>query len=105
MATLKSYLFFQLAQVALAPVAADPGSQALAGAPIFAGFAPGDSLVVASTAAFHLIASAGAGVAATVAAPRFAAGVYKFSLPDGCNAVSMIDTAGGAAGFGQAYKG
>lgn len=96
----------ELTQVALLPTTADDGAVALAVAQQFpraGAFVPGDSLVVASSQAFHVVAGDGS-VLASTASPRFAAGVYKLTVPDGCSHVSMVDSAD-AAGIGQAYKG
>jgi hypothetical protein len=104
MATLSSlYTRADRASVVLLPVAGDPGAQALAAAPRFGPFAPGDSLVVSSTQSFHMLAG-DVNVVATTSNPRVLAGVYKFTVPDGCTYVSLVDSAD-AAGFGQAYKG
>lgn len=103
MATFIGYSFSELAQVALVPIATDPGARALAASTNFGPFAPGDSIVVSSTASFHMV-SGGQSVAATTTSPRFPAGVYKFTVPSGVTHVAMIDSSDGA-GFGQAYKG
>lgn len=88
---------------ALLPVGGDSGVQALNVARLYGPFVVGDSVIVASTAAFHIRAGT-SGIVATTADPLFPAGVYKFTVPDGCTHLSMIDS-GTAAGSGQAYKG
>ena len=90
-------------RAALAPVAADNGTQALSTAKRFAIGTAGDGFVCSSTADFHMIAG-DSSVTATTSHPRFPAGTYKFLLPDGCTHVSMLDTSAGA-GNGQAYAG
>lgn len=103
MATSSLYTQQERAQIALLPTTTDPGARPLVSPTQFGPFPEGASLVVASTASFHIVAG-DASAAASTSSPRFAAGVYKFGLPDGCTYVSMIDSSAGA-GVGQAYQG
>lgn len=103
MSTTTKFSAFEKAAIALVPTADDHGAVPLAGGVSFGPFAPGDSLTIASTASFHLVAGT-SGVAVSTSSPRFLAGVFKMVLPDGCTHVAMIDSVDGA-GVGQAYKG
>jgi len=103
MSTLNKYTFDQLAQIALLPVTGDSGALALDTSKRFGPFVAGDSVIVASTASFHVLAG-DVTVAVTTSGTRLPAGVYKFSIPDACTHVAMIDSADGA-GHGQTYKG
>lgn len=104
MATLaRLYTATDRASEVLLPISSDSAAVALSTAQRFGPFVAGDSLVVASTAAFHVLAGDGS-VTATTTNPKIQAGVYKFTVPDGCTYVSMIDGIS-EAGIGQAYKG
>lgn len=94
----------ELRHVPLLPVAGDAGARALASASSFGPFAPGSTVVVASSARFHTIAAATGSTQASTSSPTIGAGCYKFVMPDGCYFVSMVDSSDGA-GFGQAYQG
>lgn len=87
----------------LLPIAGDSGAQTLATAKRFGPFVAGQSIVIGSSAAFHVVCGDNT-IAATTASPKFATGMYNGEIPDGCTYVSMIDSADGA-GAGQAYAG
>jgi hypothetical protein len=92
------------ADLPLLPVAGDAAAQiTLTASRRFGPFAPGDQIVIGSTAAFHCLAGSDS-VAATTAHPVIPAGLYHMTVPDGVTHVAMIDTAAGA-GNGQAYLG
>lgn len=94
-------------QVMLLPTAGvDAGAAALTASqrfPASGAWAPGDSVIVCADAAFHAVAGA-SGVVAETSSPKFPAGIYAFTLPDGCTHVAMIQSSSGAA-VGQAYRG
>jgi hypothetical protein len=87
----------------LVPIATDNAPQALNTTKRFGTFVAGDSLVISATDKFHMVAGTSA-IDATTSHPLFPAGVYKFTIPDGCTHVAMIQ-ASGATASGQAYKG
>jgi len=93
-------------QVMLLPIATDGGKRTLATAQTFGPFVVGDSVIVASDAGFHVLAAATEALAGAVSVSscKMPAGVYAFTVPDGCTFVGLIDSAAGA-GIGQVYKG
>lgn len=104
MASTSRFTALELASItALLPIAADAGKSALVSSTRFGPFTAGDSLVVASTQPFHALAGSSS-VVATTSQPKFAAGVYKFVMPDECTHVALIDASDGA-GEGQVYRG
>ena len=88
---------------ALAPIAGDPGAQSLAAAVRFGPFTPGATLVIGASGLFHMLAGDGTVVAA-VTNPIYTAGVFRFTLPDACTHLSMVQ-ATGATSIGSAYEG
>jgi hypothetical protein len=90
------------AQSALLPVTGDSGATSLAASARFGPFVAGDPVIVCADAAFHMVAGTVA-INATTSSPKFPAGMYSMTVPDGCTHVAMI-TAGGAC-VGQAYRG
>lgn len=93
-------------QVMLLPSAGDAGAQALTTSvrfPLSGVLSPGDSVIVCADAAFHMLAGPSSVVAETNS-PKFPAGLYAFTVPDGCTHVAMIQSSAGAA-VGQAYRG
>jgi hypothetical protein len=87
----------------LLPISTDAGAAALVVSVRFGPFVPGDPIIVVSDAAFHMVAGT-VTIDATVASPKFLAGLYAFTMPDDCTHVAMIQSVAGAA-VGQAYRG
>lgn len=90
------------AQVALLPVAGDSGATSLAASARFGTFVAGDPVIVCADAAFHMVAGT-VTITATTSSPKFPAGMYSMTMPDGCTHVAMITSSG--ACVGQAYRG
>lgn len=103
MATRENLNGFERLQVALLPISTDSGSLTLATSRRFGPFSKESGLVIALTAAAHVIAGDDT-VTATTSNVKLPAGVYKFGLPDDTTHVALIDSADGA-GLGAVYLG
>jgi hypothetical protein len=94
------------AEYAVGPVIADgAGASLAASVDAITGLNPGDPVQVYATDSFHAAFVTGAVSAAVGTTPGpFPAGVYRWTCPDGCDKVVMIQ-ATGATASGGAFKG